>query len=60
MSSRFDIEVSGVVGVAGSCWRGWEGFEMVRSGSSSRGVDVVRRGVRRPSIVMGLQWSILL
>lgn len=52
-SSRFVTDASGVVDVAGSCeaWRGREVFEMVIKGSLSRGVDVVRRGVRRPSMV---------
>lgn len=52
-SSRFVIDASGVVAAAGSgeAWRVWEGFEMVRRGSSSRGLDVVRRGVRRSSMV---------
>lgn len=51
-SSRFVTDASGVVGVAGSC-EAWEVFEMVMKGSLSWGVDVVRRGVRRPSMVGG-------
>lgn len=49
MSGRLAIDVGAGVGAGAGDFG--VGLEIVRRGSESRGVEVVRRGVRRPSMV---------